>query len=84
MTDVREASLQVFRELLPGAVPDGDVSLRDGKFADELKIHFQIARTNGLTEDELAEVIYHTSGYAGFPAANTARTIAREVFDEQS
>jgi hypothetical protein len=78
MTDVRETGLQVFRELLPGAVPDGDVSLRDGK------IHLQIARTNGLTEDELAEVIYHASGYAGFPAANTARKIAREVFDEQS
>jgi 4-carboxymuconolactone decarboxylase len=49
---------------------------------DELSIHFQIARTNGLTEDEIAEVIYHASGYAGFPAANTARKIAREVFDE--
>ncbi len=39
---------------------------------DELKSHVQIARNNGLTEDEIAEVIYHTSGYAGFPAANTA------------
>ena len=36
MTDVREQGLQVFRELLPGAVPDGDVNLRDGKFGDEL------------------------------------------------
>ena len=51
---------------------------------DELQFHFQIARNNGLTEDEIAEVIYHASGYAGFPAANTARTIAREVFDESS
>ena len=49
---------------------------------EELSIHFQIGRTNGLTEDEIAEVIYHASGYAGFPAANTARKIAREVFDE--
>ena len=39
---------------------------------DELKFHVQIARNNGLTEDEIAEVIYHASGYAGFPAANTA------------
>lgn len=36
MTDVREKGLQVFRELLPGAVPDGDVHLRDGKFGDKL------------------------------------------------
>src|ERR1700737_2822307 len=34
MTAVREQGLQVFRELLSGAVPDGD--LRDGKFGDEL------------------------------------------------
>lgn len=43
--------------------------------ADELKFHVQIARTNRLTEDEIAEVIYHSSGYAGSPAANTARKV---------
>ena len=51
---------------------------------DELKSHVQIARNNGLTEDEIAEVIYHTSGYAGFPVANTACRIAREVLDPDS
>jgi 4-carboxymuconolactone decarboxylase len=50
---------------------------------DELKIHVQIARNNGLTEDEIAEVIYHSSGYAGLPAANSACKLAREVFDAQ-
>jgi 4-carboxymuconolactone decarboxylase len=45
---------------------------------DELAIHFKIARTNGLTDDEIAEVIYHASGYAGFPAAATANRIAGE------
>ena len=39
---------------------------------DELTFHVQIARTNGLTEDEIAEVIYHSTGYTGFPAANAA------------
>lgn len=43
---------------------------------DELESHFNIAKQNGLTEDELAEVIYHASGYAGFPAANTAKAAA--------
>lgn len=121
MTDVREKGLQVFRELLPGAVPDGEANFRDGKFADELleigidnvfgrlgsreglsrrdrslvtlgilialhatdelKFHVQIAGNKGLTENAIAEVIYHSSGYAGFPAANTARKVAREVFD---
>ncbi|BBX33968.1 gamma-carboxymuconolactone decarboxylase subunit like protein [Mycolicibacterium mageritense DSM 44476 = CIP 104973] len=49
---------------------------------DELKAHVQIARTNGLSEDEIAEVIYHSSGYAGFPAANTACKVARESLRE--
>jgi 4-carboxymuconolactone decarboxylase len=49
---------------------------------DELAIHFKIARTNGLTDDEIAEVIYHSSGYAGFPAAANANRIAGEVLSE--
>ena len=48
----------------------------------ELRTHFRIAVTNGLTEDELAEVIYHASGYAGFPRAVAARTAAREALAE--
>ena len=31
------------------------------------------------SEAELAEVIYHASGYAGFPAAATARVVAAEA-----
>src|ERR1035437_1374150 len=45
----------------------------------ELRTHVKVALTNGLTEDEIAEVIYHSSGYVGFPAAIAARTAAREV-----
>jgi 4-carboxymuconolactone decarboxylase len=42
----------------------------------EMEAHFRIAKQNGLTDDELAEVIYHASGYAGFPAANSAKAAA--------
>ncbi|MEW1722521.1 carboxymuconolactone decarboxylase family protein [Streptomyces sp. NPDC093109] len=45
----------------------------------ELRTHVRIAVTNGLTEDEIAEVIYHTAGYAGFPRATAARAVVREV-----
>jgi 4-carboxymuconolactone decarboxylase len=48
---------------------------------DELRIHLRIALRNGLTREELEEVVYHASGYAGFPAAGTARRIAEEVLD---
>lgn len=119
MTSMRDQGLQVFRELLPGVLPDSDEDLASGEFGGELvelsfdnifgrlwtregldrrsrslvtlgilialratgelKFHFQIARRNGLTEDEIAEVIYHSSGYAGFPAANSALSIAKEA-----
>ena len=47
--------------------------------SDELKIHFQIALNNGLTLEEIEEVIYHMTGYAGYQAAVSARKLAREV-----
>ncbi|MGW4100503.1 MULTISPECIES: carboxymuconolactone decarboxylase family protein [unclassified Mycobacterium] len=49
---------------------------------DEFESHVRIGLRNGLTEDEIAEVIYHASGYAGFPAANTARNVAREALSK--
>jgi 4-carboxymuconolactone decarboxylase len=125
VTNLRDEGLQVFRELLPGVLPDGpndDIDFGAGGFApelmdigvesifgrlwardglsrrerslvtlgilialrasDELHHHFRIARTNGLTDDELAEVVYHASGYAGFPAAATARNIATKALAE--
>ena len=47
--------------------------------SEELKFHFPIALRNGLTIGEIDEVIYHMTGYAGYPAAATARNVAREV-----
>jgi 4-carboxymuconolactone decarboxylase len=51
---------------------------------DELAYHFKIGRTNGLTDDEVAEVIYHASGYAGFPAAATAKNVAVKALADQT
>jgi len=45
----------------------------------ELRTHVRIARTNGLTEAELAEVVYHASGYAGFPRTTAASHAARQA-----
>ncbi len=60
-------------ETLPGLLPEDasndQVDLGSSGFVGEL------AR-NGLAEDELAEVIYHHGGYAGFPAADTAKAAA--------
>ena len=119
MADSHTKGLDVFKNMVPGLIPDNVTSLRDGGFADELgdlsidhvfgalwtrpgldprsrslvtlgalialraddelKFHFQIALRNGLTIEEIEEVIYHMTGYAGYPAAATARNVAREV-----
>jgi 4-carboxymuconolactone decarboxylase len=119
MADMHTEGLDLFKDMMPGLVPDGVTTLRDGGFAgelgelsidhvfgalwtrpgldrrsrslvtlgalialradDELKIHFQIALRNGLTVEEIEEVIYHMTGYAGYPAAATARKIGREA-----
>jgi 4-carboxymuconolactone decarboxylase len=46
---------------------------------DELPMHVRAARRNGLTDDEIAEVLLHTAVYAGVPAANSAFRIARDA-----
>ncbi len=119
MANSHTKGLDVFKEMLPGLIPDNVTSLRDGGFADELgdlsidhvfgatwtrpgldrrsrslvtlgalialragdelKYHFPIALRNGLSIEEIEEVIYHMAGYAGYPAAATARNVAREA-----
>src|ERR1700742_3700927 len=119
MSDARTDGLAVFRDLLPGLLPDSITSMSDDGFAgelgqlsldhvfgglwsrpgldrrsrslvtlgalialrasEELKFHFPIAVRNGLPLEEIEEVVYHVAGYAGFPAASTARMIGREV-----
>jgi 4-carboxymuconolactone decarboxylase len=116
---MRAQGLAVFKDMLPGLVPDDATSLRDDGVAgelmelgldhvfgalwtrpgldrrsrslvtlgalialrasEELKFHFPIALRNGLTVEEIEEVIYHMTGYAGYPAAATARNVAQEV-----
>jgi 4-carboxymuconolactone decarboxylase len=46
---------------------------------DELTIHIRAALRNGVTPDELREVLLQTAVYAGVPAANTAFSIAQAV-----
>ena len=46
---------------------------------EELALHLRAARTNGLSDDEIKEVILHSAIYCGVPAANTAFRIAQEV-----
>jgi 4-carboxymuconolactone decarboxylase len=48
----------------------------------ELKLHVRGALNNGVTRDEIAEVMLQAGVYAGVPAAVDAFRQAREVFAE--
>jgi 4-carboxymuconolactone decarboxylase len=49
---------------------------------DEFKMHVRAAFNNGVTRDEIRELLLHTALYAGLPAANTAYHLAEEVFEQ--
>src|ERR1700685_448218 len=49
---------------------------------NELPFHIKRALENGVTRNEIAELITHLAFYAGWPTASSAVTIARKVFEE--
>ena len=49
----------------------------------ELAMHVRAARRNGLTPDEIGEVLLQCAVYCGVPAANGAFAIAQRVLDER-
>ena len=50
----------------------------------ELAMHVRAARTNGLTPEEIKEVLLQAAIYCGVPAANRAFAIAQEVLAEET
>jgi 4-carboxymuconolactone decarboxylase len=49
---------------------------------EELAMHVRAALRNGLTEDEIKEVLLQAAIYCGVPAANSAFAIAQRVLEE--
>ena len=49
---------------------------------DEFALHVRAAVTNGLTDDDIAEVLQHAAVYAGVPAANHAYKVAGPILAE--
>jgi 4-carboxymuconolactone decarboxylase len=47
---------------------------------DEFRLHVRAAFNNGVTRDDIREVLLHCAIYAGVPAANSAFHMAEEVF----
>ncbi|MGW7194765.1 bifunctional 3-oxoadipate enol-lactonase/4-carboxymuconolactone decarboxylase PcaDC [Streptomyces chryseus] len=48
----------------------------------ELALHVRAALTNGLSREEIGAVLLQTAVYCGVPAANSAFTVAQDVFDD--
>ena len=49
---------------------------------NEIEMHVRAALRNGLSPEEISEVLLHTAVYAGVPAANAAFAIAQRVLEE--
>ena len=47
----------------------------------ELRLHLRAAANNGVTREEIKEVLMQAAIYCGVPAANSAFHMAQEVFD---
>jgi 4-carboxymuconolactone decarboxylase len=50
---------------------------------EELRLHLRAAASNGVTPEEIREVLLHCAIYCGVPAANGAFQAAKEVLNER-
>jgi 4-carboxymuconolactone decarboxylase len=50
---------------------------------DELAMHVRAAKRNGLSDDEIKEVLLQTAIYCGVPAANAAFAVAQRVLENE-
>ncbi len=50
---------------------------------EELALHLRAAKNNGVTRDEIKEVLMQTAIYCGVPAANSAFHLADKIFKEE-
>ncbi|CDY76771.1 4-carboxymuconolactone decarboxylase [Caballeronia glathei] len=51
--------------------------------SEELALHLRAAKNNGVSRDEIKEVLMQTAIYCGVPAANSAFHLAQKIFDEE-
>jgi 4-carboxymuconolactone decarboxylase len=50
---------------------------------EQLRGHVERALVNGVTKDEISELITHMAFYSGWPTAMSAAFVAKSVFDER-
>lgn len=67
----RDRSLITVTALMSGGILDSS-----------LAFHLQTAKTNGISREEIAEVLTHLAFYAGWPKAWAAFRLARDIWNE--
>ena len=50
---------------------------------DQLKGHTERALANGVTKEEIGELITHLAFYAGWPSAMSAAKVVKQVYEEK-
>ena len=92
LADVAPALINYTQDLLFGQIWERpQLSKRDrslitvaclttGGNSEQLTFHLDLAKRNGVTEEELIESITHLAFYAGWPKAMSAVTVAKQVF----
>lgn len=56
--------------------------LASGILDSSLQFHLQTAKTNGITKEEIAEVLTHIAFYVGWPKAWAAFRLAKEIWKD--
>jgi len=51
--------------------------------SEQLRGHLERALQNGVTKDEIIELITHLAFYSGWPTAMSASLLAKEVFEQR-
>ena len=51
---------------------------------EQLRGHLRRALDNGVTQEEIGEIITHAAFYGGWPTAANAVQVAKQVFDERN
>lgn len=54
-----------------------------GVIDSSLKYHLQNAKNNGVTKEEMAEILTHTAFYAGWPNAWAGLRLAKEIYENE-
>ncbi len=51
--------------------------------SEQLRGHLERALLNGVTKDEIIELVTHLAFYSGWPTAMSAALVAKEIFDQR-